>query len=115
MKDKSSLYKVRIKDECNGVGDVSVYKGKGDRALPDEAFRACFCIFRVTVLFDNEELAVYEEVAPNLVRRNRPLLEAIADENDHASSLVCMITFENDDALKSIVVIPLVCNLFQIS
>ena len=47
---------------------MSVYKGKGDRALPDEAFRACFCIFRVTVWFDKEELVVYEEPAPNSIR-----------------------------------------------
>ena len=90
------MFKVYIKDGCDGMGDVSVYKGKGDRALPDKAFRACFCIFRITVLLEDDELVVYEEPAPNSVRRNRPLLEAIADENDHTSSLVCIVPFEKE-------------------
>ena len=32
-------FHVTIKDGCDGMGDVSGYKEKGDTSLPDKAFR----------------------------------------------------------------------------
>lgn len=39
---------------------------------------------------------MFEEETPNTVRTNSPLLEAIADENNHSSSCVCLIPIEEE-------------------
>ena len=93
-RDKSILYKAFIKDGADGLGDVSVYKEKSDRPLPDKAFRAAMCIFRVDAIKGDRVVTVFEEPEPNSIRRNRPILEAIADENDRPSAILCMVPLE---------------------
>ena len=90
----SLLYKVFIKDGCDGMGDVSVYRGIGDRVLPDKAFRTSFCILKVQVTIDDTQHTVFEEEYPNSVRTNRPLVEAVGDENDSPSALICILPIE---------------------
>jgi hypothetical protein len=71
------------------MGDVSVFWEKNDSQLPNKAFRFAFAVVRVTVsLPDGSQKFIFEENKPNLIRTNRPLLEAIADENHHAFSRI---------------------------
>jgi hypothetical protein len=79
------LFKVFIKDGGDGLGDVSIYKEKGDKALPDKALRYSFCVLQIEL----GDKVIYEDLHPNSVRSNRPLLEALADENDKGSSTLC--------------------------
>ena len=41
-------------------------------------------------LVQGQEIMFFREEKPNSIRTNRPLLEAIADENNKASCVVCM-------------------------
>ena len=43
------LLHVLVKDGGGGLGDVSLYREKGDRYLEDKAFWYAFCILNVTV------------------------------------------------------------------
>ena len=49
---------------------------------------------KITVLASEKEHVVFEEEHPNSVRTNRPLLEAICDENDAPSALICITPIE---------------------
>ena len=84
------IIKTVVKDGGDGLGEVSVYKEKADRMLPDKAFRFSFCI--VSSMHEGQN--VYEEKNPNSVRSNRPLLESIADENNKASLVACLRPIE---------------------
>ena len=94
--DPSLLLKTFIKDGADGMGDVSVYWEKNENSLPNKAFRFSFAVVRVCTFLDEKELLVFEEERPNSVRSNRPLLEAIADENNHSSSVFCMVPIEQE-------------------
>ena len=73
----SLLYKVFIKDSCDGMGDVSVYKGTGDRVLWDKTSQTSFCILKMQVTIDDTEHTVFEEEYLNSVGTNRLLVEAV--------------------------------------
>ena len=95
-RDTSILFKAFIKDGADGLGDVSVYKEKRDRPLPDKAFRASFCIFRIDALKGDKCVTVFEEEDPNSIRTNRPYSECIADENDRPSAILCSVPMESE-------------------
>lgn len=99
MEDKSNIIKTFIKDGGDGMGDVAVHKEKSLRYLPDKALRFSFCIFECQIMVDGEYKTVYRDKAPNSVRTNRPLMEALADENNKASAVICLlpIEMERDD------------------
>ncbi|XP_032228625.2 V(D)J recombination-activating protein 1-like [Nematostella vectensis] len=78
------------------MGDVSVYKETGDRFLHDKAFRHSFAVIKIEALTNGNVIPLFLEDEPNSVRTNRPLLEAIADENNNASSCVCLIPSEEE-------------------
>ena len=78
------------------MGDVSLYKETGDRFLPNKAFHHSFAVTKVEVVCDGSNTELLVEETPNSVRANRPLLEAIADENNHSSSCVCLIPIEEE-------------------
>ena len=87
--------KTIIKDGGDGLGDVSVYKEKNDRLLPDKAFRFSFAVVSCKCQTDqSEKHSIYETKNPNSVRTNRPLLEAIADENDKDALIACIRPIE---------------------
>ena len=90
------LFKAFIKDGADGLGDVSIYRETADRRLPDKAFRSSFCVFKINLVMDNEEVTVFTEDEPNSVRTNRPYLEAIADENDRPSSVILVQPMERE-------------------
>jgi hypothetical protein len=95
--DPTLLLKTCVKDGADGLGDVSVYKEVSDRFLPDKAFRFSFCLFKIEASVDNGEfLTIFIESKPNSVKTNRPLFEAICDENNHASSTLCLLGIENE-------------------
>jgi len=72
--DSSLLYITTIKDGGDGMGDMSVYKEKNDRFLPDKAFRFSFCLIKIEVVSPSGIFTVFEEKSPNSVRNNKPLL-----------------------------------------
>ncbi|KAK3100740.1 hypothetical protein FSP39_024522 [Pinctada imbricata] len=95
--DPNILLKTYIKDGADGMGDVSVYWEKSQCALPDKAFRFAFAVIKVTTIMPNgSELIIFEEEKPNSIRTNRPLLEAIADENHKSSCIFCMYPIEQE-------------------
>ena len=95
--DPSLLLKTYIKDGADGMGEVAVYWEKSDCSLPDKAFRFAFAVVKVTtVASDGSEIVIFEEEKPNSIRTNRPLLEAIADENHRSSSVFCMAPIETE-------------------
>ncbi|XP_070538732.1 V(D)J recombination-activating protein 1-like [Ptychodera flava] len=74
-----------VKDGSDGMGDVEIYRGKGERTLPGNAFRATFAVVKSEVEIDNKTVLVYENKNPNSVKCNRPLIQTIAEENCHSS------------------------------
>ena len=89
------IFHTTIKDGGDGLGSVSVYKEKADQFLPDKALRFSFAVVSSTAkTSDNTTKTVYEAENPNSVRVNRPLLKCIADENNKASSIVCLSPIE---------------------
>ena len=94
--DPCLLLKTFIKDGADGMGDVSVYWDKAENELPNKAFRLSFAVVRICTVLNGKEVVIFEEEKPNSVRTNRPLLEAIADENHHSSSIFCMVPIEQE-------------------
>ena len=90
------IIKVMIKDGGDGLGEISVYKEKGDRYLPDKALRFSFCVISCSVETKDKDFVLYQEEYPNSVRKNRPLLEALADENSSATAAVCIDPIERE-------------------
>ena len=88
-----------IKDGVDGMGEVTVIKEASDRLLPDKAVRAAFCVLKCEVLKDGERVTLYEPSEPNSVVCARPLFEAIADENNKASSKALLHRMEADREL----------------
>ena len=87
--EPSILIKTTIKDGCDGLGDTPIYWEASNRFLPDKAFRYAFCVLEMKALVQGQEIMFFQEEKPNFIRSNRPLLEAIADENNKASCVVC--------------------------
>lgn len=85
-----------VKDGADGMGDVSIHKESSDRFLPDKAFRFSFAILQCSVKVLDQTVTVFKENQPNSVRVNHPLLEAIADENNHSSCIICMTEIEKE-------------------
>ncbi|KAK3089331.1 hypothetical protein FSP39_002772 [Pinctada imbricata] len=94
-----TILHVVIKDGCDGMGDVSVYKEKDCKTLPDKAFRFSICIVKITAECNGKTHEIFKETSPNSVRTNRPLLESISDENNYASNIVSMLPIENERKL----------------
>ena len=90
------LFLTTVKDGCDGMGEVSVYKEKDFKMLPDKAFRFSFCIVKIQAEYDGKLFDVFTEPLPNSVRANRPLLESISDENNQVANVVCILPIENE-------------------
>ena len=90
------LLQVLVKDGGDGLGDVSLYKEKGDRYLEDKAFWYAFCIRNLTVETGNEIITIWEEEAPGSVRTNKTLIGAVCDENQTAAMVACVVPVERE-------------------
>ena len=108
--DEGHKLVVTIKDGADGMGDVAVHREKGDRYLPDKAFRFAFAIICVDVEVDGQMKNVYTNEAPNSVKCNRPLLEAIADENNHGSCTVMIQPIQEEREFLKDKVLKIDCN-----
>ncbi|XP_072168742.1 V(D)J recombination-activating protein 1-like [Diadema setosum] len=98
--DPSITVHTTIKDGADGMGEVAVQKSKADTFLPDKAFRASFVILKCEVkLSDNTTVVVFEEEKPNSVMVNRPLLEALGDENSPSTATVLLRQMESERKL----------------
>ncbi|XP_063971603.1 V(D)J recombination-activating protein 1-like [Lytechinus pictus] len=95
-KGDDPLILTMVKDGADGMGDVSIIKEKGDRILPDKAFRAAFAVIKCEVVLQGKRCTVYEPKDPNSVLITRPLVEAIGDENNHASSILMLDLMEHE-------------------
>ena len=87
---------VLVKDGGDGLGDVSMYKEKGDRYLEDKAYRYSFCVLKITVDRENERVVIWEEDTPGSVRTNKTLIEAVCDENQTAAMVACVVPVERE-------------------
>ena len=101
LESKNVSFITTVKDGGDGMGDVSVYKEKGLTMLPDKAFRFSFAIVEVKAVTPEGTYTVFQNEKPNSVRTNRPLLEAIADENFKGSNYVCMAPIERERTMLS--------------
>ena len=88
------VFQVLIKDDGDGLGDVSQYKEKHDRFLSDKAFRYSFCILNIKVESNGVTKTIWEEKLPGSVRTNWSLVEAACDENQTAAMIVCLAPVE---------------------
>ena len=87
---------VLIKDGGDGLGDVSMYKEKGDRYLEDKAYRYSFCVLKITVDRENERVVIWEEDTPGSVCTNKTLIEAVCDENQTVAMVACVVPVERE-------------------
>ncbi|XP_070549224.1 V(D)J recombination-activating protein 1-like [Ptychodera flava] len=91
-----------VKDGSDGLGDVKEVRSQG-LVVPNKALRFSFVILEVTVNVDGKIITVFEEDAPNSELCTRPLLVALADENDRKG--LCMthipIMIEREEIEKS--------------
>ena len=78
------------------MGEVSVYKEKDFKMLPDKAFRFSFYIVKIQAEYDGTLFDVFTAPLPNSVRTNRPLLESISEKNNQVSSVVCILPIKNE-------------------
>ncbi|NP_001028179.1 recombination activating protein 1-like [Strongylocentrotus purpuratus] len=93
----SIIIDTTLKDGADGMGEIAVHKMKSDTFLPDKAFRASFVVLKCEVKRDDGTRdLVFEEPKPNSVIVNRPLLEAIGDENSASTSAVLMRKMEKE-------------------
>ena len=81
----AGTFTVYIKDGGDGMGDVKRKQHASHQNLADKALRYSFCIMKITVVKNGVETTVYRESAPNSQFHSRPLLIALADENDYHS------------------------------
>ena len=70
----------------------------GDRFLLEAAFRVSFALLQCSVDIRGNTVTVFKETSPNSVRVTRPLLEAIADENNPSATAICMAEIEKEHA-----------------
>ena len=83
-----------VKDGADGMWDISIMKDASDRLLPDEAFRAAFAIIKCEVKVGDGRKVVYEPDNRNSIEVTRPILEAIADENNKACGVAMLDSIE---------------------
>ena len=66
--------------------------------LLDKAFRAFMWILGVNAIKRDMVVTVFEEAEPNSINWNRPILEAVADENDHHWAILHMVALETEQS-----------------
>lgn len=67
-----------VKDGCDGMGEVSIYKEKDFKMLPDKAFRFSFCIVKIEAVHQGTKVwCVYWAIAKQCSFWNQ-----ISDENN---------------------------------
>ncbi|KAK1887312.1 V(D)J recombination activating protein 1 [Dissostichus eleginoides] len=86
MEDSTCIsgFSVKIKESCDGMGDVSEKHGGGP-AVPEKAVRFSFTVMSVSVKPDNEEkeVTIFTEPKPNSELSCKPLCLMFVDESDH--------------------------------
>ena len=82
---------VIFKDGADGLGDVSLKRGKGLRALPKHAIRYSCVLMEISFSDGNGTHYVYRNATPNSPKYCRTIMCALADENDDPSSSLCVL------------------------
>ena len=99
---------VYVKDGCDGMGEVKCKQDKTSKAkLPDKALRFSATLLKITMEKNNEEIIIFEEAKPNSQMNCRPLLIALADENDYYSitSLLSCLLHEREQLQETIITV----------
>ncbi|TNN87825.1 V(D)J recombination activating protein 1 [Liparis tanakae] len=81
----TSCFSVKIKESCDGMGDVNEKHGGGP-AVPEKVVRFSFTVMSVSVLADDEEeedVTIFTEPKPNSELSCKPLCLMFVDESDH--------------------------------
>ncbi|XP_034391457.1 V(D)J recombination-activating protein 1 [Cyclopterus lumpus] len=80
----TSGFSVKIKESCDGMGDVNEKHGGGP-AIPEKVVRFSFTVMSVSVLADEEEeeVTIFTEPKPNSELSCKPLCLMFVDESDH--------------------------------
>ena len=89
-KNKDLFIKVTVKDGADGLGDISEYKQKSDTFLPTKAFRYTYAVLKCEAFVGEDKFELFVEESPNSIRCNRPLLQAICDENESSSMVLTL-------------------------
>ncbi|XP_072043068.1 V(D)J recombination-activating protein 1-like [Amphiura filiformis] len=94
--------KVYVKDGGDGLGDMKEMRNRGT-LYPSKVVRMAFTILSVTaVLDDNQEIKIFVEEKPNSEMCCRPLVVALADEQDKRSlAIMCKPLMFEREALQS--------------
>ena len=85
-----------FKDGADGLGEISQYKGKTLRVLPNNAMRYAFTLMQINLTCNGKTHVLYKNEAPGSVKSCRTLMNAIADENDSVSSAMCILPIERE-------------------
>lgn len=77
---------VLVKDGCDGLGDLKMWRDRNESCLPNKVIRYCFCVLEIYLESPtSEKLYIYKNKNPNAEASNRTLMTAIADENNKTS------------------------------
>ena len=83
-----------VQSTLGEVTKVTATKEKSERKPLDRMLRFSFCVIQCSVNISDNEHVIYEESEPNSVRKNRPLLEFIGDDNEKAAAKLCVTAIE---------------------
>ncbi|XP_070555020.1 V(D)J recombination-activating protein 1-like [Ptychodera flava] len=103
-----------VKDGSDGMGDVEIYRGKGERTLPGNAFQASFAVVKSEVEIDDKQMVVFEQENPNPVKCNRPLIQAIADENCESTLNYCLLPMEAEKEIMQNKIMKIDCGEYWV-
>lgn len=74
---------VLVKDGCDGLGDLKMWRDRSESSLPNKVIRYCFCVLQIFQETETgEKHFIYKNQQPNSDTTNRTLMTCIADEND---------------------------------
>ena len=95
------LIKVTVEDGADGLKDVSEHKQKSDTFFPTKAFQYTYAILKCEAFVSEEKYELFLEESPDSICCNRPLLQAICDENESSSVVLMLCPVETERKLMT--------------
>ena len=93
--------KVTGKDGVDGLRDVLEYKQKSDTFFPTKAFQYTYAVLKCEAFVGEEKYELFLEESSNSICCNRPLLQAICDENESSSMVLTLCPVETERKLMT--------------
>ena len=100
-KNKDFFIKATVKDGADGLRDVSEYKQKSDTFFPTKAFQYTYDVLKCEAFVGEEKYELFLEESSNSICCNRPLLQAICDENESSSMVLMLCPVETERKLMT--------------